>query len=151
MPSLVNEKPANLEDLSQPCRPSLDDRGFSLHDLFPFPAGVGRIDWSILVPGVVKAFHRHPKQWDHRVCLTGNAKVVLVREIEGRPEIQTFYIGEGNPRRVSIPPGVWHGFTPIGNQPCGILSWVTPTQDPTDEERAPWDAFGREIWEVQLK
>ena len=151
MPTLVSAKPATLKELIQPCHPFLDDRGFSLHDLFPFPEGMGQVNWSILVPGVVKAFHRHHKQWDHWVCLSGNAKVVLVREIDGKPEIQTFFIGEGNPKLGSIPPGVLHGYTPIGNEPCGILYWVTQKYDGTDEERAPWDTFGKEVWEVQFK
>lgn len=148
---VVNDRPTTLEELSRPCQPFLDDHGAGLKDLFPLPEGAGQIDWSTLFPGAVRAFFRNPRLWEHQVCLVGNAKVILVRDERGRPEIQTFYIGEGHPRRVAIPPGVWHGATPLGHRPCGILSWKTRRADPPEVERAPWDAFGKELWDVQSR
>lgn len=129
-------------------KPYLDDRGYSVHDIFPLTGG--QINYSDLVPGVIKAFHRHKKQTDHWCVIRGNAKVVLVDERSGKPEIKTFCIGEQNMQVIEIPPGVWHGYTPIGTEKAGMLYWVTEKYDPKapDEERAPWDHFGADIWKV---
>lgn len=132
-------------------KPYLDDRGFSLHDIFPLNGG--QINYSELVPGVVKAFHRHQKQTDYWCVIRGNAKVVLVDERSGKREIKTYCVGEQNPQVIEIPPGVWHGYTPIGNQMAGMLYWVTERYNPAspDEERLSWDAYGAEVWQVQNK
>lgn len=150
-PGSIGAGPDSLASLLQPCSASLDERGFGLHDLFPFPEEQGQADWSILPPGAVDAFSRHTKAWVHRVCLSGNAKIVLVREEGWKTEIQTFFSGERHPALVSVPPGVWHGCSPICNQPCGLLRWCTRKVAAAGEERAPWDTFGKELWEAQLK
>ncbi|HBN08262.1 MAG TPA: spore coat protein [Cyanobacteria bacterium UBA8530] len=129
----------------------LDDRGFSIHDVFPLKDG--QINYSELVPGVVKAFHRHQKQTDYWCVIRGNAKIVLVDESSGKPEIKVHCIGEQNVQVIAIPPGVWHGYTSIGNEKSAMLYWVTEKYDKNqpDEERLAWDHFGAEVWSVDNK
>lgn len=64
-----------------PVRQFADDRGYSFFPVYPLVAE-GQINWSMMYPGVVKAFHYHLKQWDHWVGLVGMLKVVLARPIE---------------------------------------------------------------------
>lgn len=67
-----------------------DDRGYSYFPEFPL-ASTGQMNWSMMYPGVVKAFHYHMKQWDHWVGLVGMLKVVLARPVDGAeltPELQ---------------------------------------------------------------
>ena len=118
-----------------------DDRGWSFLDVFSMLAK-GQINYSVVYPGVVKAWHRHRRQWDHWCVLLGNARVALY-DPETK-KVATHFVGERNPQVVSIPPGVWHGMTPVGATPCGLLYLVTEKYDPKDpdEERAPWDSFG---------
>ena len=127
-------------------KPYLDDRGFSLHDIFD--ALPGQINYSTLNPGVVKAWHRHKHQTDYFCVVMGNAKVALHDEKTGKTE--THFIGELNPKVLKIPPGIWHGYTPVGDKPCGLLYYMDRRYDPEnpDEERAPWNSFGYN-WEVE--
>jgi len=128
--------------------PFLDDRGFSLHDIFSnLP---GQVNYSTLVPGVIKAWHRHEKQTDWWCCLNGNVKVALYDQ--DADKFETYFIGELNPKVVEIPPGLWHGMTSIGNAPCGMLYYVDVRYNPAepDEERAAWDAFDYD-WSVENK
>jgi dTDP-4-dehydrorhamnose 3,5-epimerase len=62
-----------------------DDRGYSYFPEVPLTSE-GQLNWSMMYPGVVKAFHYHQKQWDHWIGLVGMMKVVLARPIE-TPEL----------------------------------------------------------------
>lgn len=171
----------------KPVRQFADDRGYSYFPEYPLSAE-GQMNWSVMYPGVVKAFHYHTQQWDHWVGLTGMLKVVLARPIDtaeltdelraagwkkavtaeadvvgdlrdqrrnmGRTfALQWHFIGERNPAMVSIPPGVLHGYTTVGDRPCGLLYHVTQKYDPKapDEWRVDWDVFGEAIWKVENK
>lgn len=170
-----------------PVRQFADDRGYSYFPEYPLTAE-GQMNWSVMYPGVVKAFHYHEKQWDHWVGLMGMLKIVLVRPIDEpvlTPELkeggwkqvmtleadliadlkdqtrnlgrhfalQWHYTGERNPSMISIPAGVLHGYTTVGNAPCGLLYHVTKKYDAKDpdEWRVDWDAFGEAIWKVENK
>mgnify|MGYP005831598127 CR=1 FL=1 len=119
----------------------MDDRGWSYHDIFGELKG-GQINFSIVYPGIVKAWHRHRYQTDYFFVLFGEAQVATYDPKTSKTE--TYFIGEHNPVVLKIPAGLWHGFTPLGGKPCGLLYYMTRRYNPKkpDEERAPWDAFG---------
>lgn len=108
-----------------------DERGFLMEML--------RIDWpefdrfaqayvTCCYPGIVKAWHYHQKQWDHFVCVSGMAKVVLYDPRTNSPtlgKINEFHLGLLNPALVKIPPLVYHGFTAEGGQPAMIINFPT--------------------------
>lgn len=142
----------------------LDDRGVSMHDIFAKSTGdmhnEGKgllhiqINYSTVNPGIIKAWHRHQHQDDYFCVLRGNAKVGIVgpdvhignRTL--RPSIESYYTGEDNPSVIHIKAGEWHGLTPVGDKPCGLLYFVTNLYDPTnpDEERANFDEFVPKGW-----
>lgn len=126
----------------------LDDRGRALYDIFDTLPG--QINFSILYPGIVKAWHRHKLQTDYFCVVTGNARIALFDEIIGI--FHTHFTGEHNPKIVIAHPGIWHGYTPIGDTPCGLLYYTTEKYNPEepDEERTSWDSFGYD-WSVENK
>jgi len=139
-----------------------DSRGWSINDIYasakmclrnldaetyqecksPFD---WQINYSLLYPGVVKAWHRHENQDDFFCVLNGMAQVGVYTDENG-PE--KFFIGEHNPAIVHIKAGEWHGLTCVGNQPCGLLYFVTNEYNPRnpDEERAGPFEFVEKSW-----
>jgi len=103
-------------------------------------------------PGIIRAFHRHADMHDWYFCASGSMKVVLVDDrVDGIPEIETFVLSMRNPKLLTIPPGVWHGWMSL--EPNTIL--ISITSDPydrenPDEERIPYDAFG-DWWTVKAR
>ncbi len=126
----------------------LDDRGYSYMNIFSEAPMEGQVNFSVVNPGVIKAWHRHKYQTDYWMIVMGDAKVGLYDSEKG--EGKAIYMGEHNPKVIAIPPGIWHGLTPVGGKPCAILYYVTRKYDPEnpDEERAPYDAFPFN-WEVE--
>ena len=100
-------------------------------------------------PGVVKGWHRHARHTDRMWCVSGMARVVVafVGTEENRAQspsgidIHEFVIGPLAPKVVVIPPGWWHGFTPVGPEPCVIINAPDMAYDPEDEERLPIEAI----------
>ena len=132
-----------------------DSRGWSLNDIYSMfssptegmeflPDYDFQINYSILYPGVVKAWHRHKHQDDYFCILKGMAQVGIYNE-DGP---QKFFIGEHNPAVVHVKAGEWHGLTAVGNEPCGLLYLVTRKYDPKnpDEERAGAFEFVEKDW-----
>jgi dTDP-4-dehydrorhamnose 3,5-epimerase len=113
-----------------------DDRGY-LMEMFrsdsPDFEKFGQAYMTVAYPGVVKGWHYHKIQTDNIVCVSGMLKVALYDDRDGSPtkgETNTFIIGWQKQRRLSIPPGVYHGFIPklamtgrwkINEVPC--LRW----------------------------
>ena len=94
-----------------------DARGWSLNDIYscvgiePHKALDYQINYSILYPGVIKAWHRHKHQDDYFCILKGMAQVGIVND-EGATK---YFIGEHNPAVVHVKAGEWHGLTCVGN------------------------------------
>jgi dTDP-4-dehydrorhamnose 3,5-epimerase-like enzyme len=106
-----------------------------------------QINYSILYPGIYKAWHRHKNQDDYFCVLKGMAQVGIYN-LEQEKSYK-YFIGEHNPAVVHICAGEWHGLTAVGNEPCGLLYLVTKRYDPSspDEERRPYDSFvGHDWW-----
>lgn len=132
----------------------LDDRGYLFEALRKddklFSGIFGQVTVSTIFPGVIKAWHRHYKQTDYTFCVSGNLKLLLAQEKGASVEIKEFYLGEKKPLLVKIPPGIWHGYTPLGNKKATIVYLTDTTYNPNDEERKDWRAFG-DVWAVKNK
>jgi dTDP-4-dehydrorhamnose 3,5-epimerase len=118
---------------------------------------VRQINYSVVEPLAIKAFHLHTRQTDvWFVPPTDKLLLVLGDVRKGSPTeglVQRFVLGDGNSRLVRIPPGVAHG--------CKNLRPATTTQilyfvdvqfavdETCDEGRLPWDHFGTEVWDVE--
>ena len=124
-----------------------DSRGWSLNDIYGRVDGYPyQVNYSILYPGIIKAWHRHEHQDDYFCILKGMAQVGIYSDENG-PE--KFFIGEHNPAVVRVKAGEWHGLTAVGNEPCGLLYLVTKKFNPAepDEERAgPFEFVEKEWW-----
>ena len=116
---------------------------------------VRQVNYSVLEPLAIKAFHLHTRQTDvWFVPPTDKILLVLGDVRAGSPtegQVMRFPLGDGNSRLVRIPPGVAHGCKNLGVAPARIV-YMTDERfdaDParTDEGRLPWDMVGAEIWE----
>lgn len=146
-----------------------DARGWSVNDIYnivrsnlsksdtPTPYDLKysfkdcQINYSILHPGVVKAWHRHKHQDDYFFVLHGMAQVGVYSDENGA---EKHFIGEHNPAVIHIRAGEWHGLTAVGSKPVGLLYLVTNTYNPTfpDEERSSFDTFvGSDWWKPENK
>jgi len=128
---------------------NIDERGY-LCELF-------RKDWALFqefamayfsttFPGVVRAWHRHPrtKQQDYLCVLQGTAMIVVYDDRETSATkglINEFITGEDNLTLVKIPGECWHGFKALGIRPVLLVNFPTKLYDykQPDEERLPPD------------
>lgn len=139
-----------------------DDRGFFLEIarlgqglVAPFPPETTQVSAALSYPATIKAFHFHQHQTDYWVAAQGLFQVALADLRETSPtygQKNTLYVGELRPWRITIPPGVAHGYKVIGERP-GMLVYITDRQyNPKDEGRIPHDhprlAYD---WELQHK
>jgi dTDP-4-dehydrorhamnose 3,5-epimerase len=127
-----------------------DDRGWSLmNQLQGVMSSEGQVNFSVQYPGVTKAWHRHAKQTDFWICLTGHIKVGVYDQDSG--SAWAIVIGEKRPGVVVIPPPLWHGAATVGDTQAGLLYYVTHAYDPSapDEERRAPDAFPGFPWGVE--
>jgi dTDP-4-dehydrorhamnose 3,5-epimerase len=138
---------AGGEPVIVPLRHFADDRGWSLMNLL---TGVltpqGQVNFSIMYPQVIKAWHRHQKQTDFWLVLTGHLKVGVHREADGKTWLAV--LGEKRPGVLIIPPPLWHGGATVGTEPAGLLYYVTHAYDPQtpDESRKPYDGIAGFPW-----
>lgn len=130
-----------------PLQKYVDGRGHSLNDIYSmFPGKEFQVNFSILYPGVKKAFHMHEHQDDYFCVLTGNAQVGVFSDIDA-PE--KFFTGVTNPGVVHIPKGNWHGLMAVGTEPVGLLYLVTKkyNSEMPDEKRLAWDSIDS-FWDI---
>ena len=147
-----------------------DSRGWSLNDIYlpvrknlldqsprttedPFyKFSDAQINYSILYPGIIKAWHRHKDQDDYFCVIHGMAQVGVYSEELG---LEKFFIGEHAPAVIHIKAGEWHGLTAVGTKPVGLLYLVTNQYNPRnpDEERASFESFvpSVEWWKPENK
>ncbi len=98
----------------------------------------GEIYFTMIYPGVVKAWHHHKKQTDNLAVIKGMAKIVLYdmrRKSRTRGKIQEIFAGEQNYVLVKIPPGVVHGFKGLGTEPALAANCCTEPYNEADEFR----------------
>ncbi len=102
--------------------------------------------FSITFPGVVRGWHRHPKnkQIDNMSILQGTGKIVVYDDREDSSTkgiVNEFVLGEDNPTLVRIPGECWHGFKALGVKPVLLINFPTALYDyeKPDEERLPPD------------
>ncbi len=126
----------------------VDDRGWSImNQLQGVMDPAGQINFSLMFPAVIKAWHRHQQQTDFWLCVTGHLKVGVYRD-DGR--MWQMVTGQMRPGVVVVPPPLWHGACTVGDQPAGLLYYVTQAYDPVspDEERRPFDSVPGFSWSV---
>ena len=138
------------EPIFVPIRTVADDRGWSImNQLQGILSETGQINYSVMYPSVIKAWHRHKKQTDFWLCVSGHIKVGICREVDNH--FWAMVIGQMHLGVVIIPPQLWHGAATVGDTSASLLYYVTETYDPhdPDEQRMPHDAIAEFSWQVE--
>jgi dTDP-4-dehydrorhamnose 3,5-epimerase-like enzyme len=107
-----------------------------------FDGKFGQVVVSALYPGVIKGLHKHSKQTDYTTCIKGNIKYVVAKEnSNGTADIKTYTIGEKNPVIIKVPPGYWHGYSPLANEQATVLHLMDELFDSNDDDTERKDAY----------
>ncbi len=117
---------------------------------------VRQINYSVMEPGAIKAFHLHSRQTDvWYVPPSDRLLMVLLDMRKGSPTEglrMRFMLGNGASRLLRIPPGVAHGVRNLGPSTGRIIYCVdvhfSPDPSLCDEGRLPWDYAGVDVWEM---
>lgn len=132
---------ASIDDIIvSPLQIIADGRGAVMHMLrtdAPHFAGFGEIYFSVVNPGAVKAWKRHHKMTLNLCCVTGAVRLVIVdaegavKETDLGPQAPDTY------NLVTIPPGLWTGFTCTGTSPATLANCASIPHDPTEADSLP--------------
>lgn len=144
--------------LVQPLKQILDERGKVMHMLRvddPHFEKFGEIYFSVVYPGVIKAWHLHREMTLNYAVVHGTIKLVLYddrSESPTRGELMELFIGEDNYMLVKIPPQVWNGFKGVGVTPAIVANCADIPHDPNEIVRM--DPLSNHIpynWELRNK
>jgi len=92
----------------------------------------GQVYMTTAYPEVVKGWHYHKKQYDNMVVIQGMMKIALYDMRKESPtygEVNEFFAGPHNPIRITIPPGVCHGFKCISSEEAVVINTVSEPYD----------------------
>ncbi len=108
--------------------------------------GFGQTYVTATLPGIVKAWYRHHHQVDQLALIKGELLLALYDARDDsltRGNLVEITITEQAPLLVQIPPGVWHGFKALGNEPAFLLHLNTVAYNfqHVDEDRLPSDTL----------
>lgn len=122
-----------------------DERGFfeelvRVNDDF-FKEGFGQLSYSLMYPGVIKAWHVHKNQIDWWFVVHGTLKVVLHDLRENSPtkgKTIDLLMGEiGENIVLKIPAQVAHGCKVIGVKNAELFYVTSGVYNPQEEDRIP--------------
>jgi len=118
-----------------------DERGVVMHMLRaddPHFVGFGEIYFSVIFPGVIKAWHLHSRMTINYAVVVGNIKLVLFDQrpaSKTKGELQEIYFGQVNYQLVRVPPGVVNGFTAVGGEKAVVANCADIAHDPSEITR----------------
>lgn len=98
---------------------------------------IGQVYVTTVLPGVVKAWHKHGEQTDRMVGLVGRTLLVLIDGRDDSPSrgrMIDLVLGDRHSVLVLIPPGVWHGLKAIGDGESMVLNMPDRAFDPDDPD-----------------
>ena len=114
-----------------------------------------QVNCSLMAAGAIKAWHLHFNQED--LWFVPPSQALLVGLWDARRDSATtgntmrFVLGRGRSQLLYIPRGVAHGAANLGTDETLLFYFVNQqfnAQDP-DERRLPYDALGKEFWEIR--
>ncbi|GHV79555.1 hypothetical protein AGMMS49944_13460 [Spirochaetia bacterium] len=101
----------------------------------------GEVYFSTIHNGLIKAWKRHSRMTLNLVCPVGAIRFVLY---DDRPNsitsnvFQEVVLARGkNYARLTIPPGIWMGFTGISEEESLLLNFADIQHDPVEQENVP--------------
>lgn len=105
--------------------------------------GFGEAYFSSIASGLTKAWKRHSRMTLNLVCIVGKIHFVLYDDREESKTFGEFFEVTLSPelpetyRRLTIPPGVWMGFTGIAQDKSVLLNVANIPHDPTEQVNIP--------------
>ena len=124
-----------------PLRRIQDERAMVMHMLKrsdPHFEEFGEIYFSVINPGVIKAWHLHDKMTINYAVVVGNIKLVVYDMRKDSPthgELNEICFGQINYQLVRVPPGVVNGFTATGGEKAIVANCANIPHDPTEITR----------------
>ena len=124
-----------------PLRRIQDERGLVMHMLKasdPHFEKFGEIYFSVIFPGVIKAWHLHSRMTINYAVVVGNIKLVLFdgrSSSKTKDQLQEIYFGQVNYQLVRVPPGVVNGFTAVGGEKAIVANCADIPHDPDEITR----------------
>lgn len=107
-----------------------------------FAEGFGQWSHSLMLDGVIKAWHYHRIQTDWWYVCSGILRVGLCDLRKDSPthrQTMDFLMGDLQPARViKIPPGIAHGCQTVQG-PVNLIYVTSHVYNPEDELRIPYD------------
>jgi len=140
----------------KPLKQIVDERGKVMHMLRADDENFekfGEIYFSVVNPGIIKAWHLHSKMELNYAVVSGMIKLVLYDNRENsstKGEIMEICVGDGNYVLVHVPKEVINGFKGIDVKPSIVANCATIPHDPTEITRM--DPFDKSIpydWNVK--
>ncbi len=123
-----------------------DERGAVLHMLradAPDFVRFGECYFSEVLPGAIKAWKRHHRQTQNLAVPVGRIRIAVYDDRPQSPtrlKVQVLELGRPDAYwRLTIPPGVWYGFTCVSTMPALIANCADLVHDPADGETRPAD------------
>jgi dTDP-4-dehydrorhamnose 3,5-epimerase len=104
----------------------------------------GEVYFSEIGPGIVRAWKRHLRQTQHFAVPAGRLRVVLYDGREESPSAGSLYVVLlGRPDAYAllrIPPGIWYGFSAVGEDTALIANCTDMPHMAEETERLPRDS-----------
>jgi len=140
----------------KPLTSIIDERGKVMHmlraDSYLFTK-FGEIYFSVVNPGIVKAWKRHFKMTQLFAVPFGKIRLVLYdnrKNSKSCGKLEVIEIGEDNYCLAKIPPLVWYGFKGISQMPALVANCTDLSYDPKEVERLePSDKFIPYDWDTE--
>jgi dTDP-4-dehydrorhamnose 3,5-epimerase len=118
---------------------------------------VRQVNYSVLEPLAIKAFHLHERQTDVWYVPPSDKLLLVLADVRAgsatEGQIMRVVLGDGNSRLVRIPPGVAHGCRNLRPAATSVILYFVDVQfsvgEDCDEGRLPWNHFGEALWEVE--
>ena len=129
----------------QPLKQISDHRGAVMHMLradSPLFRRFGEIYFSLVNPGIVKAWKRHQLITQHLAVPSGRIRLVLYDDrpsSSSKGKVEELILGlPDHYHLVRIPPMIWYGFQGLGETPSLVSNCIDLPYDPEETE-------GREV------
>jgi dTDP-4-dehydrorhamnose 3,5-epimerase-like enzyme len=106
----------------------------------------------------IRGYHKHAELVDYFTIVHGNAVFVFYDDRPGSPTYGHLKKINATDRKLStifVPAGVFHGWKAEAGtiliSSANQLYKGVDKDKPADEVRIPWDTFGKEIWDIEIK
>jgi dTDP-4-dehydrorhamnose 3,5-epimerase len=132
----------------EPLKEIVDDRGAVLHMLrcdSPLFTKFGEIYFSLILPGVVKAWKRHQRMTQRLAVPVGMIRLVLYDDRNSSPgqgRLEEYILGRPNHYcLLQIPPMIWYGFQGLESVPSLVANCADLPHSPDEVENLPITSY----------